>query len=248
MIAPDTQSPVGPNSTHHVPLRITGCLSEVASRGIERQRIREGRKRPWHDTHVVDPTMRGVFAKAAKAIADANFQIDRGCNRLNVMLTLNAEHLARGEETPQAVLRRIMKHLRNLYRSSPKVFTGVWRHEFGTDRYGGWHYHIVFHLPRGMRDRLLKALQKWLDEPLDEQRLSPSFRHPKWQAKGVRSGWHLRRIYSIDGLLDYIAKVPKDAAGKAVSRAVRLQSGTKRVREYDTFGLSKTDTKHKDQL
>jgi len=86
-----------------------------------------------------------------------------------------------------------------------------------------------------MRVRLLDALQRWLDEPLDVRRSSRSFRHSKWQAWGVYGRWHLRRIYQLDGALDYIAKVPKDANGEPLSRGQRL--GRARVREFATFGI-----------
>ena len=248
MIAPYIQSPAGTGFTHPVPLHRHGCLSEVASQGIKQRRMREGRRLPWRDTHVIDQTMRTAFANAATAISDANSKSDRGCHRLNAMLTVNAETCAAGGETPQDVLRRIMHLLRNFYRSFPQRFAGVWRYEVGTARYGGRHYHIAFHIPRGMRDRLLKAVQRWLDEPIDKGRSSQSFRRSKWQVVGIRSGWHLRRIYCIDGALDYMAKVPKDAAGEAVSRAERLQAGTNRVREFETFGVSKTKPTNEDRL
>ena len=172
---------------------------------------------------------------AAVSVMEANYPLHRGCNRLNVLLTINAEHLARRGETPQAVLRRVMKLLMNLYRNVPQKFAGVWRCEFGTDRYGGHHYHIAFHAPYGMRERLLDALQRWFDEPLDESRSSRSFRYYKWQAWGVYGRWHLRRIYQLDGALDYIAKVPKDANGEPLSRVQRL--GGARVREFAAFGI-----------
>lgn len=183
--------------------------------------------------------MRAVFSKAASAVVEMHAPLHRGCNRINVMLTLNAGYLARDGETAQAVFRRVMKLLDNLYRSVPQTFAGVRRYEVGTDRYGGRHYHIAFHMPRGMRDRLIEALQGWLDEPLDGRRSSLSPGCPKWQAFGTRSGWHLRRIYDLDGALDYMAKVPKGPTGDLESRAVRLRGETGRVREYATFGISK---------
>jgi len=184
---------------------------------------------------MVDAAMRLAFEMAAVAVMEANYSLDRGCNRLNVLLTINAEYLARNGESAQDVLRRIMQLCRKLYRNIPQNFAGVWRCEFGTDRYGGHHYHIAFHAPRGMRARLLDALQRWLGEPLDVRRSSRSFRHPTWQVWGVRRGWHLRRIYQLDGALDYIAKVPKDANGEPLSRGQRL--GRVRAREFTAFGI-----------
>ncbi len=193
----------------------------------------------WRDNHVVDAAMRAVFATTAKSVMEANYLLHRGCNRINVMLTINAGPMARDGETAQAVLRRVMKLCVNLYRNVPQTFAGVWRYEIGTDRYGGCHYHIAFHAPRGMRDRLLDALQGWFDEPLDLKRSSRSFRNPKWKAYGIRGGWQLCRIYELDGALDYIAKVLTDGNGEPLSRAERL--GNARVREYATFGRRNKD-------
>jgi hypothetical protein len=132
--------------------------------------------------------MRSTFAKAATAIATTNYAYDRGCNRLNVLLTINAGRIACDGDTPQTVLRWTMKHLRNFFRLLPQDFAGVWRYEVGTSRYGGLHYHVAFHLPRGIRGRLLEALQRWFDELIDEARSSKSFKRPKWQVVGVRNG------------------------------------------------------------
>lgn len=236
MVTQFTQSPAGLDVARVVPLPERGCLSEVASQGINRQRKHGIRSRPWREDHVVDQAMRDTFAEAVSAIASANCVLDRGVFRVNVLLTLNAEDLARKGETPQAFHRWITKQLRNLYRKKPHTFAGVWRYEFGTFRYGKRHYHIAFHLPRGMRKRLLKALQKWFDEPLDADRSLQSFNHPKWQVRSVNNGWHLRRIYDLESMLDYMAKVPKGPTGEGVSRDERLKGDAKKVREYGTFG------------
>lgn len=197
------------------------------------------RRLSWRENHVVDEAIRGVFATTAKSVMEANYLLNRGCNRINVMLTINAAHLARDGETAQAVLRRVMKQCVNLYRNVPQTFAGVWRYEVGTDRYGGCHYHIAFHAPRGMRDHLLDALQGWFDEPLDPKRSSRSSRNTRWKAYGIRGGWQLCRIYELGGALDYIAKVRTDGNGEPLSRAARL--GKARVREFATFGRRNKD-------
>ena len=235
MAAPFTRTRTKPDVSHSVSPPASRLLSEVASQGINHRRSQSKRKRPWRDTHVVDAAMRLTFSMAAVAVMEANYSLHRGCNRLNVLLTINAEYLARDGESAQDVLQRIMQLCRKLYRNIPQKFAGVWRCEFGTDRYGGHHYHIAFHAPYGMRERLLDALQRWLDEPLDVERSSRSFRYSKWQAWGVYGRWHLRRIYQLDGALDYIAKVPKDASGEPLARGKRL--GGARVREFGGFGI-----------
>lgn len=180
--------------------------------------------------------MRGTFAETATAISNANYLLNKNSHRINTLLTLNADQLARMGETPQAFLRRMTANLRNLYRDRPHAFAGVWRFEIGTVRYGGRHYHLAYHSPRGLRDKILDALQRWHDEPLDARLSSKSFRHAKWHVVGVRRGWELRRIHALDGALDYLAKVPLDADGTPVPRDTRLAGAGCRVREFGTFG------------
>jgi len=130
-----------------------------------------------------------------------------------------------------------MRNMRNLFRNLVHRFAGFWRLEIGQSRYGGWHYHIVFHAPRGMRCELIKALPNWTNEPLDPVSSSQKFNRSQWEVVGVNKGWHLKRVYNVSGVLDYLAKVRIGSDGEPLNREERLVLATQRVREFDKFGV-----------
>ena len=237
MHALDTKSRAGPDVSPIAPAPAPPLLSEVASRGIKRGARHCARRQSWRATHAVDARMRDAFRAAAQAIETMNYALNRSSYRMNVMVTLNADALVREGETAQVFFQRIMKALGNLFRGCRHTYAGVWRFEIGTARYGGRHYHVAFHAPRGMRDRVLAALQRWFDEPLDEARSHADFRRSKWRVVGVRGGWQVARVYTLEDALDYLAKTPLDAQRRPVSREARLTGAQGRVREYGVFGL-----------
>ena len=161
---------------------LTPSLSERASQHLrDRQPIR---RESWKETHLVDASMRAVYASAALRVEDANRSLNGNSYKVNAVLTINVGALARQGETPQQVLRRLTRNMRNLFRGLAHRFAGFWRLEIGSPRYGGWHYHLVFHAPRGMRAALMNALPIWTGEPLDVSRSSKSFSKSKWRVYG----------------------------------------------------------------
>lgn len=221
----------------HVVDPLTPSLSERASQHLRgRKPLRGG---SWRSTHVIEASIRDKFDLVAFLVETANLALNGNSYKLNVMLTLNIEQFIRQGETPQRALRRFLQYLRNLFRSLPHRFSGFWRLEIGSSRYGGWHYHIVFHAPRGMRATLIEALPIWTDETLDVSRSSQSFNKTQWRLYGSERGWQLERIYDVPGLIDYLAKAPLGRDGKPLTRSLRLGKAKGRVREYGLFGVSK---------
>lgn len=194
--------------------------------------------RDWRSSHDVDQELRGRFARAALWISELNKTLHRGSYRLNVILTLNIGQIANAARVPNEVIQRqTLQNLRNCYRNSRHSFSGIWRREvFGKEKRGE-HLHLLTHAPRGMRDRFLEKLPVWANDPLDTARTSRRFDRKTWRAVGMSGTWHLGRIYELEGVLDYLAKVPIDENGQLVSRPVRLRPVRKGAREFAIFGV-----------
>ena len=181
--------------------------------------------------------MLATFVFVACHVEQENRYLNGNSYKLNAMLTINILDLLLEDETPQQALSRFMQHMRNLFRDLPHRFSGFWRLEFGTLRYGGWHYHIVFHLPRGMREILLNALPDWTGKKIDALISSQHFRGSKWQVKSEGGSWQLKRVYDVLGIVEYLAKIPIDPDGRPLTRKERLIEAKDRVREYAKFGV-----------
>lgn len=184
--------------------------------------------------------MRAVFELVAGEIERRNYRINRNSYRLNIMLTVNIAQTAdQSGDSVTSVQSRVLRNLRNLFRSLRHEFAGIWRREAHARNPYGEHLHILFHAPRGMRATLMRLVPLWLDDPVAPYRTSKRFDRPNWRVGSTNRSWQLERVYGVSGALDYVAKVPLGRDEQPMSRPERLDCVRRTVREYGNFGVGR---------
>lgn len=196
------------------------------------------KRRNWRERHLIDEDMRARFSDAAGRVEVRNAILHRGSYRLNAMLTLNIGMAVDHMNMPaKAIQARMFQNLRNIFRGRSHCFAGLWRRETFGGAAMGEHLHVLTHLPRGMRARLVDRLPVWTCDPLDTRRTSKRFDRRCWHAVGTLKTWHLCRVHSVDGALDYLSKIPLGVDDTPVSRQHRLGPGHHGAHEFGVFGL-----------
>jgi len=140
------------------PLR--GARSPAHSHGPKTvaAQLRSIRHGTWQQHHAICPNLHRTFLNTEKAVAIKMRPHHARSYRLNVMLTLNFDDIARQNGmSHDLVLSRVMQLLRNAFRGSKHTLAGFWRREIGSSAIGGHHVHVVFHAPRGFARRLRRA-------------------------------------------------------------------------------------------
>lgn len=215
--------------------RVSRSLSEQVYANATGTCLRRGSR--WHETHAINEEMQASFSLTANAVREKNYKLSRASYKLNVMLTVNLGWIAMREGgSTDKVFSVIKLNLRNSFRGLKQDFAGFWRYEIKSS----WtteHVHIVFHAPRGLRAKLIEALPNWTGDPHDQKATPSCFKYGNWQVKSVTGIWHLRRVYDVPGLIEYLAKIPTAADGEPLTRSDRLKSASRSIRERGIFGV-----------
>jgi hypothetical protein len=227
-------------SSRRIQSSVLGCGSSSRLSGYRPLRPPQT---DWRATHAVDPGIRTAARAAADRVATLFRPLHARSFKLNVMLTVNLDDIARRlNTTPDIALERVMQTMRNQFRRRGHHFAGFWRREFASPRNGGNHCHILFHAPRGIWTSVSAAMARLTrDTVAARPRLNVGRPQRCLAERGASRTWHLRRITNLPGLLDYISKVPVTRDGRTQTRQARLKGHGDRVKEFRSFGMKTGD-------